>query len=194
MYADDCQLYTTCDAADVDQSIHSMERLIGDIRHWYTQNMLKLNYSKTELLVITSKFREGVLNKSIRIGDSTISSAPSIRNLGVFMDPNYTMVPHVNHLVCAAFLKIREISYYRRYLTKESAKSAVHAYITSRLDYCNSLFLEHIRHAVGHFTTRKHTKLYETGSSTYFLFFSVDPPFMGPGCSTQATKSNTGIS
>ena len=139
MYADDCQIYTTCDAADIDQSILGMERLISDIRHWYTQNMLKLNDSKTELLVVSSKFREGVLDKCIKIGNSTIPSSPSIRNLGVFMDPNYTMVPHVNNLVRTAFLKIRELSYYRRYLTNESAKTAVHAYITSRLDYCNSL-------------------------------------------------------
>ena len=37
------------------------------------------------------------------------------------------------------WLKLRELSYFRRYLTDESTKTAVHAYITSRLDYCNSL-------------------------------------------------------
>ena len=55
------------------------------------------------------------------------------------MDSNYTMVSHINHKVQESFLKIRELSYYRRYLTDESSKTAVHAYVTSRLDYCNSL-------------------------------------------------------
>ena len=64
---------------------------------------------------------------------------PTIRNLDVIMDPTYTMSSHVSHLVQVAFLKLRELSYSRRYLTDESTETAVHAYITSRLDYCNSL-------------------------------------------------------
>ena len=56
------------------------------------------------------------------------------------MDPTYTMSSHVSRLVQVAFLKFRELSYFRRYLSDESTKTAVHAYIiTSRLDYCNSL-------------------------------------------------------
>ena len=101
--------------------------------------MLKLNDSKTEMLIIKSKFRQKVTDKSIKIGDMIIPSSSSIRNLGVLMDPVYTMAPHVNHMAQIAFLKIREISYFRRYLTDESTKTAVHAYITSKLDYCNSL-------------------------------------------------------
>ena len=69
----------------------------------------------------------------------SIPSSSSIRNLGVLMDPVYTMAPHVNHMAQMAFLKIREISYFRRYLTDDSTKTVVHAYITSKLDYCNSL-------------------------------------------------------
>ena len=139
MYADDCQLYTICNSPDLDQSAESMECLINDIRQWYSQNMLKLNDSKTEMLIIKSKFRQKVTDKSIKIGDLIIPSSSSIRNLGVLMDPVYTMAPHVNHMAQIAFLKIREISYFRRYLTDESTKTAVHAYITSKLDYCNSL-------------------------------------------------------
>ena len=55
------------------------------------------------------------------------------------MDSNYTMVSNINHKVQETFLKIRELSYYCWYLTVESSKIAVHAYATSRLDYCNSL-------------------------------------------------------
>ena len=38
-----------------------------------------------------------------------------------------------------AFHKIREISYYRRFLTPSATKTLIHAYVTSRLDYCNGL-------------------------------------------------------
>ena len=129
----------TCDSPDLNDSISNMESLISDIRVWYSRNMLKLNDSKTEMLVIRSKFRHNFHFRDISIGESIISPPPTIRNLGVIMDPTYTMNSHVSHLVQVAFLKLRELSYFRRYLTDESTKTAVHAYITSRLDYCNSL-------------------------------------------------------
>ena len=49
------------------------------------------------------------------------------------------MTNHVNNVVSTAFLKLRELYFYRRYLTKESLIVLVHAFITSRVDYCNSL-------------------------------------------------------
>ena len=84
-----------------------MESLISDIRVWYSRNMLKLNDSKTEMLVIRSKFRQNFHFRDISIGESIISPSPTIRNLGVIMDPTYTMSSHVSHLVQVAFLKLR---------------------------------------------------------------------------------------
>ena len=57
MYADDYQLYTTFEASDTNQTALNMEILIDDIRGWYLDNMLNLNDSKTEMVVISSKFR-----------------------------------------------------------------------------------------------------------------------------------------
>ena len=55
------------------------------------------------------------------------------------MDEHLTLFTHVNSIVRSAFLKIREISYHRRFLTLDSTKTLMHAYVTSRVDYCNSL-------------------------------------------------------
>ena len=38
-----------------------------------------------------------------------------------------------------AFLKIRQISYIQKFLTPSAAETLIHAYIKSRLDYCNGL-------------------------------------------------------
>ena len=115
-----------------------MEILIDDIRWWYSDNMLKPNDSKTEMMVISSKFRPSVHLDHIKIEESSISPSETDRNLGVMMDSNYTMVSHINHKVQESLFKIRELSYYRRYLTDGSFKTAVHANVTSRLDYCSS--------------------------------------------------------
>ena len=83
MYADDCQLYITCDSPDLNDSISKMESLISDIRVWYSRNMLKLNDSKTQMLVIRSKFRQNFHFRDISIGESIIPPSPTIRNIGV---------------------------------------------------------------------------------------------------------------
>ena len=38
-----------------------------------------------------------------------------------------------------SFDQLRNLSKIRKYLTLESSEIAVHAFITSKLDYCNSL-------------------------------------------------------
>ena len=45
--------------------------------------MLKLNDSKTEMLVIRSKFRQNFHFRDISIVESIISPSPTIRNIGV---------------------------------------------------------------------------------------------------------------
>ena len=107
-----------------------------NVRTYYTTYNLNTIHV---YLVISSKFRPSIHLDHIKIGESSISPSETVRNLGVIMDFNYTMVSHINHKVQESFLKIRELSYYRRYLTDESSKTAVHAYVTPKLDYCNSL-------------------------------------------------------
>ena len=51
-----------------------------------------------------------------------------------------TLVSRIDHTVYESFLKIREISYKCKYLTSESAKNAVYAYIVSRLANTDSSF------------------------------------------------------
>ena len=46
---------------------------------------------------------------------------------------------HVSCICRSSFYHIRNLSRIRKYLTKESAELAVHAFVTSKLDYCNAL-------------------------------------------------------
>ena len=48
-----------------------------------------------------------------------------------------TKEPYINKTMQIAFLKICQISYYRKFLTPSAAETLIHSYITSKLDYCN---------------------------------------------------------
>ena len=55
------------------------------------------------MMLISSTFRPSVHLDHIKIGESRISPSETVRNLGVIVDSNYTMVSHINH-------KVREYS------------------------------------------------------------------------------------
>ena len=49
------------------------------------------------------------------------------------------MLPHVSSVCKSAFYHIRNISRIRKFLSAECTEILVHAFVSSRLDYCNSL-------------------------------------------------------
>ena len=57
------------------------------------------------------------------------------------MDPQLTFDTHIKHLCKASFYHLRNISKLRPTLTLADAEKLVHAFISSRLDYCNALLI-----------------------------------------------------
>ena len=51
----------------------------------------------------------------------------------------FTMSSHISKLCSVAFYHLCNIRRIRKYLSQETAETLVHAFITSRIDYCNSL-------------------------------------------------------
>ena len=76
LYADDTQLYisfnTDC-CADLDEAKLRVERCVEEIDLWMCKNLLKLNQDKTELVVISSKFRNTRNLEYVRVGDEFIA-------------------------------------------------------------------------------------------------------------------------
>lgn len=104
------------------------------------QNKLMLNDNKTELLVIgtprqVSKFR----SRSVSVGDSTINPSDTVRNLGVSFDTHLNMDSHITKICKSAYFMIYNLRRIRKYFDQDSMKTIMHACVTSKLDYCNSL-------------------------------------------------------
>ena len=138
-YADDTQLYCSFYPDDRESVISQLEGCIADVKGWLSANKLKLNDNKTEVIHITSRFRTTEPINPIVIGNSAISPSDAARNLGVIFDKHMSMKAHVNKLCQSASFALRAIGQIRHYLDRASAEKLVHAFVTSRLDYCNSL-------------------------------------------------------
>ena len=140
-YADDTQLYVTFNndrlsAADTTQRI---EQCSVHIRGWMSENKLKLNDSKTEFLRISSRYRKSVPVDGLSIGDTTVHPNPCVKDLGLTLDEHLSMDKHIRSTTRSAVSSIRYIGRLRRYLDKSSCERLVHAFVISKVDYCNSV-------------------------------------------------------
>ena len=106
---------------------------------YLAQDLAQLNKDKSEVLVISSSYRPRPLLSSVDICNETVSYSPSARNIGVIFDQSLCMVPHVNTVCQSSFFHLRYIGFIRKYLTYDAAKIIIHAFVVSKLDYCNSL-------------------------------------------------------
>ena len=139
IYADDTQLYCTSHFNDQASTIASLEKCISDIRSWMIQNKLKINDDKTEFLVISSPRVSIDPSIKISIGNSEITQSTSCRNLGVMFDMHAKMDIQITTTCRNCHFHLRNIGSIRHLMTDSAAAQIVHALITSRLDYCNSL-------------------------------------------------------
>ena len=64
-----------------------------------------------------------------------------VRNLGFYLDSNCTFYSHISSVCKSASFALYRIGRIRRFLDRTSTERLIHAFITSRLDYCNSLLL-----------------------------------------------------
>jgi len=140
IYADDTQIYCSFDLSDSDNTKSRIENCIADIRLWMISQKLKLNDDKTEIIILSAPSHTTQVNcGNIVIGDSCVVPAASARNLGVIFDHHLTMESHIKMVSKNAYYHLRNIASIRNTLCVDSAKALVHAFISSRLDYCNSL-------------------------------------------------------
>ena len=63
-----------------------------------------------------------------------------VRNLGVYVDGELSMTDHIKKLSRSCFFQLRQLRTIRRSLFKEATRLLLHAFVVSRLDYCNALF------------------------------------------------------
>ena len=73
-------------------------------------------------------------------GDLSKLIKPVARSLGVLFDRNLCFEQHITKIVQSCFYQLRNISKMRSILNLSDAETLLHSFISSRLDYCNSLF------------------------------------------------------
>ena len=139
MYADDSELYVAFNHRSRQSATTNLENCISDIQAFFSDNRLSFNPTKTEIIHLHSRFSNLIPILSINIGDYLVPINKEVCNLGAMFDKHLTMSCHINKICRSASLALRNIGSVRKYLNQQSTERLIHAFITTRLDYCNSL-------------------------------------------------------
>ena len=100
---------------------------------------MKLNPEKLNLLSL-AQFQKISSLFPVSILGSLLHLVDSVRNLGVWFDAEFSFSKHVKRTCKACFLQMHDLRRIRQYLTPEVAVLAANGLVSSRIDYCNTLF------------------------------------------------------
>ena len=135
-YADDTQLYISMSPDDT-RPMDALFNCILDIKSWKAENFLQLNQGKTEVLVLGPEAqREKLLPK---LQSMSFNPSAQVKDMGVLLDSELTFIPHIKNITKIGFYHLKNIARIRPILPRVNTETLMHAFITSRIDYCNAL-------------------------------------------------------
>ena len=142
-YADDTQLYISFSGSQATNSLLNLSSTLDSVHSWLTSNRLSVNPAKTEYLLIgTPQQRAKVTSSSILFCGNALTPVTKCRNLGVIFDSDLTFKSHISSICSSSFYHIRRLRQIRSSLNTDSAIVLANSLVTSKLDYCNSLFYD----------------------------------------------------
>ena len=113
---------------------------IERIRDWMADNHLKLNEEKTQIIWLgTRQQLNKVTARALTLPNATVEFSTTVKDLGVVLDSQLTMADHIAALSRSCFFYIRQLRSIRKSLTTDAMKTLVYAFVSSRIDYCNSI-------------------------------------------------------
>ena len=150
LYADDTQLYISFhpkSPAEYHDLVTKAESCLADIKEWMTKNFMKLNESKTELLIIGKPLvlKSNSFDLSLSVGSAVVKpteiKSETWISLGVKLDNSLTMERQINSVKQKCYFTLNNMRTIRFYLDTETKIMMVKQLIIMRLDNCNALYI-----------------------------------------------------
>ncbi len=111
--------------------MHSRYKKLDD------ESFLTIKFWKKDVLIIGPKnHTSNNLEHCLALDGCFLDSSSSVRNLGVLFDSNLSFHSHVSSICNTELCYLKNISKLR---PMSNAEMLIHAFMTSRLDYCNAL-------------------------------------------------------
>ena len=144
-YADDAGLYTSFVPRNVESKTKMLQRVnkcLRIVRKFLYDNKLKVNDDKTIFMLLGSSYWLSKTDfDTMKVGDTDIKAVSSTRNLGVIFDKEMSFHEHISNICARGYMQVRNLFYLSKFLDEYHMNIAAHAFVTSVLDYGNSLLI-----------------------------------------------------
>ena len=141
-FADDTQVAVTGPRHQLKQLEETMEELLDLMTSWFLQNSMKVNASKTELIMFGS--RQSLQHicdlPAVKFMGETLHPSPKVKNLGVIMDSAMTWAPHIDGVVEKCTGILIGILHLKQVLPKHLLIKIVEALVLSHIRYAFQVF------------------------------------------------------
>ena len=135
VYADDTQFIDSDEPKNLAPLKARVERTLDTALTWFTQNSLKINPSKTELLLFKTRSRK-TQDFTIHFSDHTLAGVTKAKVLGVILDSALTWEYHVSMVVQRCNHVLIGMSKIRRKLPREIRIFLIEALVFPLIRYC----------------------------------------------------------
>ena len=138
IYADDTSIFISYSCSDAPESLDILDACTLHLLDWFNVNRLRLNPDKSVVLVCPP--RGNIVPNDVSLCGVPIPCSSVARYLGVNIDSFLTFDKHITDICQSSFACIRSLYRIRRYIDEQTAAQIIHAFIHTRLDYCNAIF------------------------------------------------------
>ena len=124
---------------------------INEMKEWFSTNYLKLNEDKTKLVLFSkpSVFKKFKLNnncftiatKKGEIKENELTSISEVKSLGIRLDLQLTMHKHIMYVKQYCIRQLKSWKHIPNFLNEDIKLLFVKQIIFSKIDYCNSFFV-----------------------------------------------------
>ncbi len=144
IFADDTGIYHTISPTDPiaqEDTLKKIDNGIVRIKDFLIKNKLKINDDKTVFMLLGTNYWVSKLKlKNIKVGHTDIEVTENTKNLGIIFDREMSLHKHINDVCRRGYYHVRDLFQLRKFLNETDTKTAAYAFVTSIMDYGNSLF------------------------------------------------------
>ena len=141
MYADDTQITATAETISELQAL--LDRDVENLNVWLRANKLSPNTTKTEFLIIASKYRQKQLlgDPKLKITHDVIKRVTKAKLLGVIIDDKLSWDDHIHDIIIPKVLKgLRILRELRPLISTKHLVSIYYSVVLPHFDYCSAVW------------------------------------------------------